>query len=264
MTAQALLEVRNLGKQFAKRPGQSEPVWVLKAMSFSVREGEFLTLVGPSGSGKTTLLNVIAQIDVASAGEIYLAGADIAATDAKTLSPGCGGRIGYVTQDHNLLPWRTMLENVLFPLKVQGKLNAETRARAEALIEAVGLTSFKDHFPHELSGGMKKRASVIRTLAYDPPVILMDEPFGALDAETRATLQGDLLELWAARKKTIIFVTHDISEAITLGDRTLVLTTAPARVSGEHLIELPRPRNVKDIYGVPGFAEYYGAIRSQI
>ena len=133
-----------------------------------------------------------------------------------------------MTQEDNLLPWRTTLQNVLFPLDVQGRLNDETRARAEMLIRAVGLAGFENHYPHELSGGMRKRASLIRTLVYDPPVILMDEPFGALDAQTRMQLQEDLLRLWNLGRKTIVFVTHDIAEAIALGDRTLVLSRAPA------------------------------------
>lgn len=264
MSRSAFLEIRGLGKRFPAREGLDENRWVIRDLSFNVGEGEFVTLVGPSGSGKTTLLNILAQIDVASAGEVLLNGAPASATEVDRLRPGDQARIGYVTQDHNLLPWRTTLQNVLFPLEVQGRLNAETRDRAEALLAAVGLSEFHHHYPHELSGGMKKRAAIIRTLAYDPPVILMDEPFGALDAETRATLQDDLLKLWTAGRKTIVFVTHDIAEAIALGDRTLVLTRAPATIAGSHVIDLPRPRNVRDIYGTPGFAALYQAIRGQV
>ena len=263
MSGQTLLEVSNLSKRFAARGGEPAP-WVIQDLSFSVADGEFLTIVGPSGSGKTTLLNMIAQIDVASGGELRFAGEPAPIADAKSLSPGLNCRIGYVTQDDNLLPWRTMLQNVLFPLEVQGRLNDETRARADLLIRTVGLAGFESHHPHELSGGMRKRASLIRTLVYDPPVILMDEPFGAVDAQTRAVLQEDLLRLWNLGRKTIVFVTHDIAEAIALGDRTLVLSRAPARIAGEHLIPLPRPRNVRDIYAEPGFAEIYQTIRGQV
>ena len=249
MTGQPLLEVRDLGKRFAARGGRESSPWVIQDLSFSVADGEFLTIIGPSGAGKTTLLNMIAQIDTASGGEVRFQSEVAPLGDPKALNPGLSCRIGYVTQEDNLLPWRTTLENVLFPLNVQRRLNAETRARADMLIRTVGLAGFENHYPHELSGGMRKRASLIRTLAYDPPVILMDEPFGALDAQTRLHLQEDLLRLWNLGRKTIVFVTHDIAEAIALGDRTLVLSRvavpdrrrarhhhpAPARHSRHHV-----------------------------
>ncbi len=141
---------------------------------------------------------------------------------------------------------------MLFPLEVQGRLNDETRALREKLIDAVGLAGFERYYPHELSGGMRKRAALIRTLVYDPPMILMDEPFAAVDAQTRTQLQADLLRLWSLGRKTIIFVTHDITEAIALGDRALVLSRQPARIAAEHAIPIPRPRNVKDIFALAG------------
>ena len=167
-----------------------------------------------------------------------------------------------MTQDDNLLPWRTTIDNVLFPLEVQGALDDAARARAQELIGAVGLTGFERYYPHELSGGMRKRAALIRTLVYDPPMILMDEPFAAVDAQTRTQLQQELLRLWSLKRKTIVFVTHDITEAIALGDRALVLTQRPARVAAEHPIPIPRPRNVKDIFTPPGFAAIYERIRA--
>ena len=264
MTAEPLLEIRDLGKQFARRDAGSAAPWVIKDLSFSVGDGEFLTIVGPSGSGKTTLLNMIAQIDAASSGEIRFRSEPVPIGDPRALKPGLACQIGYVTQEDNLLPWRTTLDNVLFPLKVQGRLDAQSRARAELLIKTVGLAGFEQYYPHELSGGMRKRASLIRTLVYNPPVILMDEPFGALDAQTRAMLQADLLNLWNLGRKTIIFVTHDIGEAIALGDRTLVLTRAPARVAGEHPIPIPRPRDIGGIMAHPEFGAVYQRIRSQV
>jgi NitT/TauT family transport system ATP-binding protein len=233
-------------------------------LSFTVNDGEFLTLVGPSGSGKTTLLNTIAQIDCANSGEVRFQSELAPIGNPKALKPGLACRIGYVTQDDNLLPWRTTLQNVLFPLDVQGRLNAETRARADMLIRAAGLAGFEHHYPHELSGGMRKRAALIRTLVYDPPVILMDEPFGALDAQTRTQLQEDLLKLWNLGRKTIVFVTHDIAEAIALADRTLVLSRAPARIVGEHAITIPRPRDIRGIMTHPDFAALYQRIRVQV
>ncbi len=237
---------------------------MIRDLSFSVGEGEFVTVIGPSGAGKSTLLNIIAQTDMASAGEIYFQGRPILNGEAKALRPGLERRIGYVTQDDNLMPWRTTVDNVLFPLEVQGRLTAEARARVEMLVQAVGLAGYERYYPHELSGGMRKRAALIRTLVYDPPVILMDEPFAAVDAQTRMQLQEDLLRLWSLGRKTIIFVTHDIAEAIALGDRALVLTRQPTRIAAEHPIPIPRPRNVKDIFALDGFAATYERIRALV
>jgi NitT/TauT family transport system ATP-binding protein len=259
-----LLEIKGLGKRFPGRLGREPSPWVIQDLSFSVRAGEFLTIIGPSGAGKSTLLNMIAQIDTVSDGEIVFNGETVKSHDARTLRPGFDRRIGYVTQDDNLLPWRTTVENVLFPIEVQGRLNDATRAHADTLIRAVGLAGFERYYPHELSGGMRKRAALIRTLAYDPPVILMDEPFAAVDAQTRTQLQADLLKLWDIGRKTIIFVTHDIAEAIALGDRALVLSRQPTRIAAEHAIPIPRPRNVQDMLAVDGFAVIYQRIRAAI
>jgi NitT/TauT family transport system ATP-binding protein len=259
-----LIEIRELGKRFPAREGREPPPWVIRDLSFAVRPGELLTIIGPSGAGKSTLLNMIAQIETISAGEIVFDGETATVQDPRALRPGFDRRIGYVTQDDNLLPWRTTIDNVLFPIEVQGRLNAETRAHAEMLIRAVGLAGFERYYPHELSGGMRKRAALIRTLAYDPPVILMDEPFAAVDAQTRTQLQADLLRLWELGRKTIIFVTHDIAEAIALGDRALVLSRQPARIAAEHAIPIPRPRNVADIFALEGFAGIYERIRAAI
>jgi NitT/TauT family transport system ATP-binding protein len=264
MSAAPLLEVRELSKRFAARIGREAAPAVIEGLSFSVSDGEFLTIIGPSGSGKTTLLNMLAQIDTASGGDVRFQSVPAPVGDPKALRPGLACKIGYVTQEDNLLPWRTTLQNVLFPLAVQRRLNGETRERANMLIRAVGLAGFEGHYPHELSGGMRKRASLIRTLVYDPPVILMDEPFGALDAQTRTQLQEDLLRLWNLGRKTIIFVTHDIAEAIALGDRTLVLSRSPARIAGEHSNPIPRPRDIRGIMTHPEFSHLYQRIRAQV
>jgi NitT/TauT family transport system ATP-binding protein len=258
-----LLEIRGLGKAFADRNG-GPPRWVIKDLSFRLFEGEFVTLVGPSGSGKSTLLNLLAQIEPPSVGEILLRGETISAPQIRHLQPGSGGRVGYVMQDDNLLPWRTLRANVAYPLEVQGRLDAAARDRIDQLIHAVGLTGFENHYPHELSGGMRKRASIIRTLAYDPPVILMDEPFGALDAESRLHIQNDLVRLWELGRKTILFVTHDIPEAIALGDRTLTLTKSPARLRGDHPILIPRPRSVDSLVTEAEFPRIFGRIRAEV
>ena len=262
--AAAALEIRSLGKCFAARDGRGDALWVIRDMSFSVRDGEFLTVVGPSGSGKTTLLNMIAQTDMLTEGEVFLRGRRIIAAGADRLKPGWDCQIGYVTQEDNLLPWRTALDNVLFPLRNQNRLDDETRQRAATLMAAAGLSSFEKYYPHELSGGMRKRVSLVRTLVYDPPVILMDEPFGALDAHTRMQLQADLLKLWSLKRKTIIFVTHDITEAIALGDRTVVISRAPAKVLLEQVNDLPRPRSIEDVVTYPQFAGLYSTIRGAV
>ena len=260
----ALLEIRKLGKRFPSRHGREPSPWVIQDLSFTVADGELLTIVGPSGAGKSTLLNIIAQTDTASAGEIIFNGVPVTTRDPRALKPGLDRRIGYVTQDDNLLPWRNTLDNVLFSLDVQGRLDSEGHARAQKLIEAVGLAGFETYYPHELSGGMRKRTALIRTLVYDPPIILMDEPFAAVDAQTRMQLQADLLRLRDLGRKTIVFVTHDITEAIALGDRALVLSKQPSRIAAEHNIPIPRPRNVKDIFALPGFAATYEKIRADV
>jgi len=258
------LEVVGVGKSFPPRAERAEPLRVIDDLTFTVGDGEFLTIVGPSGAGKSTLLNLLAQIDVMTAGEVRFDGEVARPMDGRALRPGWGCRMGYVTQDDNLLPWRTLIDNVLFPLRVQGALSEATRRRADMLLEATGLKGFERYYPHELSGGMRKRASLIRTLVYDPPVILMDEPFGALDAQTRTQLQADLLRLWNLGRKTIVFVTHDIAEAVALGDRTLVLTRAPTRIAAEHRIDIPRPRDVTNLFGLPGFGALYERVRRDL
>jgi len=262
--SQDLLEVKSLGRAFQTRDATPSLRWVIEDMSFSVAEGEFVTIIGPSGSGKSTLLNLLSQIDLPSAGEIWVAGERVSEASLKKARPGLDCRIGYVTQDDNLLPWRNLLDNVVFPLKVQGRLDAQGMERARALLDAVGLLGFEKYYPHELSGGMRKRASIIRTLVYDPPIILMDEPFGALDAQTRLHLQSDLLKLWTVKRKTILFVTHDIIEAIGLADRVLVLSRAPTHIASEHVVDLPRPRMLDTLLTQPAFTALHERIRGQV
>jgi NitT/TauT family transport system ATP-binding protein len=261
--ASPTLEVRSLAKRFPPRNGQAEAPWILADLDFNVANDEFLTMVGPSGAGKTTLLNIIAQVDAASGGEITFRGEAMNPVSG-TLKPGWGCQIGYVTQDDNLLPWRTLIDNVTFPLRVQGRLDDAAMDRVTTLMRTVNLTGFERYYPHELSGGMRKRASLIRTLAYDPPIILMDEPFGAVDAQTRTALQQDLLRLWNLGRKTIIFVTHDIGEAIALGDRCLVLSRSPAKVIAEHRITIKRPRDLSNVYKLEGFGDMYEMVRREL
>jgi len=259
-----MLEVKGLAKRFSPRSGQAAAPWILADLSFHVAEQEFLTLVGPSGAGKSTLLNIIAQVDGASEGEIFFRGKLIETADGAALKPGWNCQIGYVTQDDNLLPWRTLYENVTLPLKLQGRFDATGKARVDDLLRVTNLSGFQRYYPHELSGGMRKRAALIRTLAYDPPIILMDEPFGAVDAQTRTQLQQDLLRLWHRGGKTIVFVTHDIGEAIALGDRVLVLSKSPAKIIAAHNIGIKRPRDLGNVYRLEGFGELFEAVRKDI
>ena len=257
--ADVLLQLRQLGISYG--PGASGGRhWILRDLDLSVREGEFVTVMGSSGAGKSTLLNLVAQTLQPSAGQIAFRGEVVGGADMRP-NPGSSRQIGYVTQDDNLLPWRTVWDNVMFPLTLAGKPSPLEVDRARHLIDRVGLSQWTQHFPHQLSGGMRKRASLARTLAYNPPVVLMDEPFGALDAETRAQLQSDLLVLWASERKTILFVTHDINEAIALGDRIIVLSGSPGRIVLERCIDIDRPRDPELIFKAPTFAGHYDAVR---
>jgi NitT/TauT family transport system ATP-binding protein len=259
-----IIEIAGLGRRFEATGRREGGLTVIEDLSLCVNEGEFVTMVGPSGSGKSTLLNMLAQIDRPSAGSVKFRGQTILEPGTHELQPGWHCQIGYVTQDDNLLPWRRLEENILLPLRAQGRLNDASRAHAAMLIEAAGLKGFERYFPGELSGGMRKRASLVRTLAYDPPVILMDEPFGALDAQTRVLLHADLLRLWNLKRKTILFVTHDIAEAIALGERVLVLSRPPAKVIAEIFVDLGQPRDIDRLPGMPGFAVLFERVREKL
>ncbi len=244
-TRTAILEIRNLSKVF---PGRQRPVAALEGFDLAVGSGEFVSIVGPSGCGKSTLLNVAVGLLLPTAGEIRYKGLPI---------NGLNPEIGYVTQTDNLLPWRTLFRNVEFGMEVRGVPSLLRRPRVMALIEQVGLAGFEHSYPHELSGGMRQRTNLIRTLAYGPEVILMDEPFGALDAQTRLRLQTQLLDLWQREMKTIIFITHDLVEAIALADRVVVMTARPGRVRVTRAIPIARPRNVFRTQAEPRFKEVF-------
>ncbi|MCW5249554.1 MULTISPECIES: ABC transporter ATP-binding protein [unclassified Streptomyces] len=208
---------------------------VLDGISLDVRRGEFCVLVGTSGCGKSTMLNLAAGLIEPTDGEVR--------QDGRPVS-GVNTRIGYVTQDANLMPWKTVRENLMLPLAIRNWPADERAARVERWIETVGLAGYADHYPHELSGGMQKRASIARTLVYDPEIILMDEPFGALDAMTKVVMQDELLRIWQEARKTIVFITHDLTEAIALADRVVAMGKHPGRVKEVLDVRLPRPRDV--------------------
>jgi NitT/TauT family transport system ATP-binding protein len=227
--------------------GQQE-LLALDRVSFTIRRNEFTTVVGPSGCGKSTLLRLVAGLTPPSGGRTIYKGHDVTALNTD---------VGVVTQDSNLFPWLTMLENVEFPLVLRGMAAGERHERTREWINLVGLTGFEHHYPYQLSGGMQKRAAIIRTMIYEPDTILMDEPFGPLDAQTRMLLQHDLLNIWQRDKKTILFITHDLVEAIALSDTVVLMTKRPGQVKDVVRVTLPRPRDVFEIHATPGFDEAY-------
>jgi ABC-type nitrate/sulfonate/bicarbonate transport system ATPase subunit len=210
---------------------------VLERIDLAIRHNEFVALLGRSGCGKTTLLNIIAGLLEPSAGEVRV---------RQRLVTGPGEGKGMVFQQHALFPWLTAQGNVEFGCKSRGMPADERRARARQLLELVGLSGFEDRYPAQLSGGMQQRVAIARALALDPDILLMDEPFGALDEFTRIEMQDELLRVWSSRKKTVVFVTHSIWEALVLADRVVVLASSPGRIADQFEIDLPRPRSRTD------------------
>lgn len=227
-----VLEVERLGRRFA---GDSGPVDALRDISFRVHRREFVCVIGPSGCGKSTLIRMLAGLDEPSSGRVLL--------DGRSVS-GPGPDRGMVFQGYTLFPWLTVLKNVLFGLEMQGRSGAGAEAEARQWIELVGLAKFADHYPNQLSGGMRQRVAIARALAPSPRVLLMDEPFGALDAQTRAQMQTHLLEIWRNVDVTILFITHDLDEAILLADRILVLKVHPGEINEIIEVPVPRPRSL--------------------
>ncbi|HEY7168709.1 MAG TPA: ABC transporter ATP-binding protein [Candidatus Binatia bacterium] len=215
-------------------PKNREPVTALSNFNLSVNKGEFVSIVGPSGCGKSTFLSILLGLLKPDGGAIHLNGAPI---------KGPGRERAMVFQEFGLLPWRTVQGNIELGLELKGNPPADRAARARELIKLVGLTGFESHYPHELSGGMKQRVGLARALATEPDVLLMDEPFAALDAQTRDLMQTELLQIWERTRKTVLFVTHSIEEAAYLSDRVVVMTARPGRAKDVLVIELPRPRD---------------------
>ena len=226
------VSIKNVSRIFKKEDKSSTEA--LKNVSFDVGDGEFVCLLGPSGCGKTTLLRIIAGLETRTSGDITLNGVSITGPDPKR---------GMVFQQYSLFPWRTVIDNVTFGLEMQGIDKAESRRSVEKYIELVGLKQFKNSYPYELSGGMQQRAAIARALANEPEVLLMDEPFGALDAQTRNILQDELLRIWEQRHVTFIFVTHSVDEAVVLSDRIVVMTARPGKIKEIVEVDLPRPRS---------------------
>ena len=247
-----MLEIRGVAKRFISR---GEPVTALERVDLDIAKGEFVTIVGPSGCGKSTLLNILSGLMPTSEGEVRFNGTRISGVDR---------RVGYITQSDNLHPWRTLRDNVAFPLEIAGMGRAERFKRVDAWIERVGLKGFETAYPHELSGGMRQRGNIIRTLVYEPEVILMDEPFGPLDAQTRILLQDQLLKLWEASRATVIFITHDLTEAIALADRVLLMSARPGRMVRDDAVRIPRPRDIFRTHDNAEFRRLYDELWKEL
>ena len=242
------IAVRNLSKSYATRDGH---VTALDRTSFAIAEREFVAVVGPSGCGKSTLLKILAGILAASSGEARLRG---------TLIAGPRRDIGIVFQSPVLFPWRTVLDNVLLPIDVQRLDRARHEQVGLELLALVGLHGFERRYPWELSGGMQQRVAITRALVHDPAMLLMDEPFGALDAMTREHMNLELQRIWLERRKTVLFITHSIPEAVFLGDRVLVMTPRPGRLMDDVRVALPRPRPL-EVMNTPEFGAHVRHIR---
>ena len=227
------IEVAGLHKLY--QPKRSAPTHALSDIGFTVRRGEFISVVGPSGCGKTTLLKILAGLSPATEGTVRIAGRDV----TKPLP-----EVGMVFQAPTLLPWRTIFENVMVPAEIQRLDAGKHKLRAQELLEMVGLTGFEKKYPHELSGGMQQRAGICRALVHDPSVLLMDEPFGALDAMTREYMNLELLRIWKGSGQTAVLVTHSIPEAVFLSDRVIVLSPRPGRIAEVVQIDIDRPREL--------------------
>ncbi len=247
------LQLQGVSCTFVDRANPGQRYTAVRDVDLAVRDGEFVSVVGPTGCGKSTLLNVAAGLLAPSGGEVRVFGDE--------LGERINQRAGYMFQTESLMPWRTTLGNVMAGLEFRGLAEDAARAKAEGWLRRVGLEGFGDRYPHQLSGGMRKRTSLAQTLALDPDIILMDEPFSALDIQTRQLMENEVLELWSTKRKAVLFITHDLDEAIAMSDRVLVMSAGPAaRLIGEFSVDLARPRDVAEIRTEPRFIELHKAI----
>ena len=250
-----ILRIRGVERRFASASGST---LALQATDLDVAENDFITILGPSGCGKSTLLRIVAGLDHQTAGEVLLDGRRI---------EGPGADRGMVFQSYTLFPWLNVLDNVCFGLRERGLPRAQQLELAQGFIAQVGLKGFEQHFPKQLSGGMQQRTAIARALANDPRMLLMDEPFGALDHQTRELMQELLLGIWERQRKTVLFVTHDIDEAVFMGSRVVVMSARPGRIKLQREIELPHPRHYS-VKTTPAFAalkaELTEAVRAEV
>jgi NitT/TauT family transport system ATP-binding protein len=246
------LQLQDASCTFISPDNPAQRYTAVAGVSLTVGAGEFVSVVGPTGCGKSTLLNMAAGLLQPSTGTVQVFGQSL---------EGINSRAGYMFQAESLMPWRTALGNVMAGLEFRGVPEPQARAQAEDWLRRVGLGGFGDRYPHQLSGGMRKRTSLAQTLALDPDIILMDEPFSALDIQTRQLMENEVLALWASKRKAVLFITHDLDEAIAMSDRVVVLSAGPAaRPIGEFAIDLERPRDVAEVRNTPRFIELHQAI----
>ncbi|WP_457278635.1 ABC transporter ATP-binding protein [Polaromonas sp. P5_D5] len=246
------LELINISCTFHSRDDAGQRYTAVSDTTLRIRAGEFVSVVGPTGCGKSTLLNIGAGLLEPSSGEVRVFGQPLG---------GINTRAGYMFQTEALMPWRSAIANVMMGLQYRGIPDDEARRQAQAWLERVGLGEFGDRYPHQLSGGMRKRTALAQVLALDPDIILMDEPFSALDIQTRQLMENEVLDLWAAKKKAVLFITHDLDEAIAMSDRVVVLSAGPGtHPIGEFPIDLPRPRDVAEVRSQPRFVELHKQI----
>jgi NitT/TauT family transport system ATP-binding protein len=251
-----MLEVRQLSKVFFEQNDPRKPGFVaLYDISLEIRKREFVSLLGPSGCGKTTLIRVIAGLIAADRGEVIVNGQKVS---------GPGRDRCMVFQQFGLLPWRTVLSNVEFGLEIEGVEKERRRVAAEEYLDLVGLKGFEHYYPHQISGGMQQRVGIARALSKKPDILLMDEPFGAVDAQTREQLQEELLKIWNQTDNTVVFVTHSIDEAVYLSDRVIVMEARPGRIKEEVTVDLPRPRWEGDVKADPRFAQLRARLREAL
>ncbi len=250
MTAtEPAIELRGVTKRFVNPAGDA--FTALRDLDLTVRPGEFCAVVGPTGCGKSTTLALISGLEPASRGDIRVLGQPVS---------GIGTSIGYVFQRDAVFPWKDVLDNVSAGPRFRGAGKDEAEARAREWIVHVGLAGFERYYPHQLSGGMRKRVALAQTLINGPRILLMDEPFSALDVQTRALMENELLDLWSATAASVVFVTHDLEEAIALSDRVVVITAGPGTVKGVYKVDIARPRNIAEVRFEPRFVELYEEI----
>jgi sulfonate transport system ATP-binding protein len=246
MPDELVIELRDATKRFRGSAGGVHTA--VRNLDLAVRPGEFVAVVGPTGCGKSTTLSLVSGLEPPSSGQVYVNGTPV---------HGIPAGVGYMFQNDAVLPWRSVLDNVATGPRYRGARKAAARAKARDWVTRVGLAGFESYYPHQLSGGMRKRVALAQTLVNEPSIMLMDEPFSALDVQTRALMQDELLRLWSGTGAAVMFVTHDLEEAIALADRVVVMTASPATIKAEFDIPLPRPRDVEDIRLTAEFLDIY-------
>lgn len=248
-----VIELRGASKVFRTPSGGLHTA--VRDLNLTVEQGEFVAVVGPTGCGKSTTLTLVSGLEEATEGEVMVGGAPVS---------GIGDKVGFVFQQDAVFPWRSVLSNVMAGPRFRGVPKAEAKERARSWLARVGLSAFEDRYPHQLSGGQRKRVALAATFVNDPELLLMDEPFSALDVQTRALMSDELLDLWAGTGASVVFVTHDLEESIALADKVVVMTAGPATVKEIFTIDLPRPRRVEAVRLEPRFVEIYREIWSSL